>query len=343
MYPAPLFLTHAHPAVTNLVGIIQPKCNWNLAGMALLAAIGLQTIMLQNAWAADPSVTQLRVGFQKSSINFAVAKQNQLLEKEFPNAKITWNEFPAGPQILEALAVGAVDVGVTGDTPPVYAQAAAKPLYYFAYEAAKPASSAILIPKRSDLKTLKDLKGKRIALQRGSSAHFLLVQALRKAGLQWSDIQPLWLTPADARAAFEKGSVDAWVIWDPYYAAAELDGVAKVLTTGKSLSPNYTFYLAAPKFVKEHPKALKGIIQQINQADAWVQKYPDATAELIGKSTGLSTPVSKVFVTRRPKPSSAAPLNSRVIESQQVIADRFAELNLIPKIVVVNDVVWKTR
>lgn len=308
-----------------------------------VVAIMLPTLCLQQAWAVDPSVTELRVGFQKSSINFAVVKQNQLLEKEFPNAKITWNEFPAGPQILEALAVGSVDVGVTGDTPPVYAQAAGKSLRYFAYEAAKPASSALLVPKNSELKSLSELKGKRIALQRGSSAHFLLLQALRKAGLQWRDIQPIWLTPADARAAFEKGAVDAWVIWDPYYAAAELDGVAKVLATGQGLSPNYTFYLAAPSFVKAHPKALKGIIQQINQADAWVQQYPDATAELIAKSTGLSTAVSKLFVTRRPKPSSAALLSPKVIQSQQVIADRFSELKLIPKNVVVKDVVWQGR
>ena len=81
-----------------------------------------------SVWAIDPTVKELRIGFQKSSINFAIAKQQKLYEKEFPNAKITWNEFPAGPQILEALAVGSLDVGVTGDTPPGYAQAANKPL-----------------------------------------------------------------------------------------------------------------------------------------------------------------------------------------------------------------------
>lgn len=172
---------------------------------------GMMTLLLACAmlsstasWAVDPTVKKLRIGFQKSSINFAIAKQQKLYEKEFPNAKITWNEFPAGPQILEALAVGSLDIGVTGDTPPVYAQAANKPLYYIAYEAAKPLTSAILVPKHSDLTQLAQLKGKRIALQKGSSAHYLLLQAVRKAGLQWSDIQPIWLSPADARAAFQK-------------------------------------------------------------------------------------------------------------------------------------------
>ncbi|OAL77183.1 sulfonate ABC transporter substrate-binding protein [Acinetobacter sp. SFB] len=292
------------------------------------------------AWAIDPSVKELRIGYQKSSINFAVAKEQKLYEKEFPNAKITWNEFPAGPQILEALAVGSVDIGVTGDTPPVYAQAANKPLYYIAYEAAKPLASAILVPKNSSLKKLSDLKGKRIALQKGSSAHYLLVQAVRKAGLKWTDIQPIWLSPADARAAFQKGAVDAWAIWDPYYASTQLEDQAKVLAAGKGLSPNYTFYLAAPEFVKQHPQAIKGVIQQINLADAWVQKNQQATANLIAKNTGLKPNVSLTFVQRRPRPSIAAPLTKKVILEQQQLANRFSELKIIPNQINIQQAVW---
>ncbi|WP_413814533.1 sulfonate ABC transporter substrate-binding protein [Acinetobacter sp. 'aerobic (ED)'] len=294
-------------------------------------------------WAIDPSVKQLRIGFQKSSINFAITKQQKLLEQEFPNAKVTWNEFPAGPQILEALAVGSIDVGVTGDAPPVYAQAAGKPLYYIAYETAKPLASAILIPKGSSLKQLADLKGKRIALQKGSSAHFLLVQAVRKAGLKWSDIQPIWLTPADARAAFQKGAVDAWAIWDPYYASTELEDQAKVLATGKNLSPNYTFYLAAPNFVQQHPQAVTGLLKQINQADRWVQQHQNETADLIGKSTGLKPAVSSLFVQRRPRPSAAAPLNAKVIAEQQQLADIFSQQGIIPNSIRIKQAVWQAK
>lgn len=291
-------------------------------------------------WAVDPSVKQLRIGFQKSSINFAIAKQQKLYEKEFPNAKISWNEFPAGPQILEALAVGSVDVGVTGDTPPVYAQAANKPLYYIAYEAAKPLASAILVPKNSQLTQLSQLKGKRIALQKGSSAHYLLVQAVRKAGLQWSDIQPIWLTPADARAAFQKGAVDAWAIWDPYFASAQIEDQARVLASGKGLSPNYTFYLASPEFVKQHPQAVKSIIQQLNVADKWVQGHRPETAQSIGQSTGLKPQVSQVFIDRRPRPSGAVALTAKVIADQQQLADRFTELKIIPNSINIKQAVW---
>jgi len=292
------------------------------------------------AWAVDPSVKQLRVGYQKASVNLVIAKQQKLFEQEFPNAKISWNEFPGGPQILEALAVGSIDIGATGDTPPVYAQAGNKPLHYFAYETAKPLASAILVPSNSKITQLSQLKGKRIGVHRGSSSHYLLVQAVRKAGLQWTDIQPIWLSPADARAAFQKGAIDAWAIWDPYYASAQVEDKAKVLTTGQSLSPNYTFYLASGDLVKNHPQALKGIIKQVNVADKWVQSHKAATATLFAQSTGLKLNVSQTFIQRRPNPSSAALLTQKVIADQQELANHFSELKIIPKSIHIQQAVW---
>ncbi|NNH78696.1 sulfonate ABC transporter substrate-binding protein [Acinetobacter sp. ANC 5380] len=292
------------------------------------------------ALAVDPSVKQLRVGYQKASVNLVIAKQQKLFEQEFPNAKISWNEFPGGPQILEALAVGSIDIGATGDTPPVYAQAGNKPLHYFAYETAKPLASAILVPSNSKITQLSQLKGKRIGVHRGSSSHYLLVQAVRKAGLQWTDIQPIWLSPADARAAFQKGAIDAWAIWDPYYASAQVEDKAKVLTTGQSLSPNYTFYLASGDLVKNHPQALKGIIKQVNVADKWVQSHKAATATLFAQSTGLKLNVSQTFIQRRPNPSSAALLTQKVIADQQELANHFSELKIIPKSIHIQQAVW---
>lgn len=318
---------------------------WFQKSSRLFTALCASCAMLGSAsvWAVDPSVKQLRIGFQKSSVNLVIARQQKLFEKEFPNAKISWNEFPGGPQILEALAVGSIDVGATGDTPPVYAQAGNKPLTYIAYEAAKPLSSAILVPANSSIRQLKQLKGKRIAVHRGSSSHYLLAQAVQKAGLQWSDIQTLWLSPADARAAFQKGAVDAWAIWDPYYAAAQVEDKAKVLTTGQGLSPNYTFYLASGNFVKQHPKAIAGFIQQITLADQWVQKNKAATISVFAKTTGLKPNVSTLFIQRRPSPSGAAALNAKVIADQQHLADRFAELKIIPKPIQIKQVVWASQ
>lgn len=292
------------------------------------------------AWAVDPSVKQLRVGYQKASVNLVIAQQQKLFEKEFPNAKISWNEFPGGPQILEALAVGSIDMGATGDTPPVYAQAGNKPLHYFAYETAKPLSSAILVQHNSKITKLSQLKGKRVGVHRGSSSHYLLVQAVRKAGLQWTDIQTVWLSPADARAAFQKGAIDAWAIWDPYYAAAQVEDKARVLSSGKGLSPNYTFYLASENLIKNYPQALKGIIKQVNVADKWVQSHKAETASIFAQSTGLKPIVSQTFIQRRPNPSGAVPLTKKVIADQQELANRFSELKIIPKSINIQQAVW---
>ena len=198
----------------------------------------------------------LRIGYQKSAVNLVILKQQGILEKRFPQTKVSWIEFPAGPQLLEALSVGSLEFGLTGDSPPVFAQAAGKDLLYVGAEPPKPDSSAILVLKDAPIRTLADLKGRKVALQKGSSAHYLLVRAVEKAGLQWSDIQPVYLAPADARAAFERKSVDAWAIWDPYYAATELALPTRTLATGRSLSSNNSLYLATRAFATQHAQEL---------------------------------------------------------------------------------------
>lgn len=302
-------------------------------------------LLLSNAGmvnaAPETAPKELRFGYQKSAINLSILKQRQILEKQFPNTSIRWSEFPAGPQILEALAVGSIDIGMTGDTPPIFAQAAGKPLDYVGFEAAKPKGSAILVNKTSNIKALTDLKGKRVALQRGSSAHYLLVQALKKAQLNWSDIEPIWLAPAEARAAFEKGAVDAWAIWDPYYAVAEADGNARVLSNGVGLSPNYTFYLASPIFVQQYPQALETVIKDLNDTDRWATQNRTEAVNIVAKSTGLNPQIAGVFFDRRPHPSPILPLNPAVIKQQQSIADAFYELKLIPKAITVSTQVWQ--
>lgn len=299
-----------------------------------------QNVVSPQANTVQTELKTLSIGYQKASINVVIAKENKLLEKAFPNMQIKWYEFPGGPQILEALAVGSVDIGTTGDTPPVYAQAGGKTLNYIGYETAKPSSSAILVPQTSTIKTLSDLKNKRIAVMRGSSSHYLLVRALQEANLKWSDIQPIWLSPADARAAFQKGAIDAWAIWDPYYAAAELEDHAKVLTTGIGLSPNYTFYLGSNDIIKNHANEINQILTQLSEADKWVWSHKQETVKLIAESTGLSEQVSQKFLDRRPNPSNVQFLTPQVIKDQQHLADTFSDLGLTPKAIDIKEAVW---
>ena len=297
------------------------------------------TAFAQPANASAPAPDVLRIGYQKSAANLVILKQQGALERRFPNTKVSWVEFPAGPQLLEALSVGSLEFGMTGDAPPVFAQAAGKDLLYVGAEPPKPDSSAILVLRDSPLQTVADLKGRKIALQKGSSAHYLLVRAVEKAGLQWSDIQPIYLTPADARAAFERKSVDAWAIWDPFYAATELAIQPRALVTGRGLSGNNSFYLASRPFATQHAAVVTALLQELTQADRFVQDNRPEAIKLIASFSGLDAGVVSLFLARRPR-SPVAPLSASVQVDQQAVADAFQRLGLIPKPVRVAEIVW---
>jgi sulfonate transport system substrate-binding protein len=305
---------------------------------AALGSVGSVLGAASLACAAE-APAQLRIGFQKSAVNLVVLKQQGALEKRFPASKVSWIEFPAGPQLLEALAVGSLDFGLTGDSPPVFAQAAGKELVYVGAEPPKPLSSAILVKNDSPLRTLADLKGRKVALQKGSSAHYLTVRAIDKAKLQWSEFTPIYLAPADARAAFEKGAVDAWAIWDPYYAATELDLRPRSLTSGSGLSNNNSFYLASRSFARAYPAVVSSLLDELTRADAYVQSNRKEAAQLIADFGGLSLATVHLFISRRPT-APTAPLTPAIVADQQRVADAFARLGLIPKPVKVADIVW---
>jgi sulfonate transport system substrate-binding protein len=303
----------------------------------MLAVTATASVLSDPILAKTPDV--LRIGYQKSAANLVIVKQQGALEKRFPRTRVSWIEFPAGPQLLEALSVGSLDFGLTGDSPPVFAQAAGKDLVYVGAEPPKPDSSAILVSKDSPLRSLADLKGKKVALQKGSSAHYLLVAALEKAHLQWSDIQAIYLTPADARAAFERNSVDAWAIWDPYYSATELQIQARALSTGRGLSSNNSFYLASRSFATEQPETVAALFEELSRADRFIQENRPQAIKLIADFSGLDAGVVNLFLQRRP-PSPAGPLSASTLLDQQKVADAFFKLGLIPKPVTVASIVW---
>jgi len=311
------------------------------ATTAALWGLGLPGAKAQPAAAkAEKAPEQLRIGYQKAAVNLVVLKQKSVLEKRFPNTRISWVEFPAGPQLLEALSVGSLEFGLTGDSPPVFAQAAGKDLLYVGVEPPKPDSSAILVLGDSPIRSLVELKGKKIALQKGSSSHYLLVRAVDKAGLKWNDIQPIYLAPADARAAFERKSVDAWAIWDPFYAAIELAIKPRVLVTGRDLSSNNSFYLASRPFATQHAPALAALLEELTRADALVQSDRKEAIKLVSDFSGLDAGVVSLFIQRRPA-SPVGPLNAAAVADQQRVADAFLRLGLIPRAVKVADIVWR--
>ena len=311
-----------------------------VAGAALLAGVGAPAQADADTGSSPDAPVEIRIGYQKSSINLLVAKQLGLIEQRFPGAHIQWTEFPAGPQLLEALGAGSLDFGMTGDTPPVFAQAGGSDVIYVGAEPPNPGSSAILVPTDSGIAALSDLRGKRVAFQKGSSSHYLVLRTLQKAGLQYKDIRPVYLAPADARAAFESHSIDAWAIWDPYWAAAERSTPARVLVTGAGLSDNNTFYLSSRKFANHYPQAIHSLFDILSDADRRVQQHYADAPKLIAAATGLNPEVAKLFLSRRP-PSPVSSLSPAVIATQQALADTYAQAGLIPHPIRISEAVWQ--
>ncbi|MDP8996037.1 MAG: sulfonate ABC transporter substrate-binding protein [Pseudomonadota bacterium] len=304
-----------------------------------LAATGYTAFGLTGRAIAEDKI--LRIGFQKFG-TFALLKARGTLDKavEPLGAKVTWTEFPAGPQLLEALNAGVIDFGTTGEAPPIFAQAAGAPLAYIGHEPPAPKGEAILIPKGSTIKSVADLKGKKIALNKGSNVHYFLVKALEKAGVAYADIQPTFLAPADARAAFEKGAVDAWAIWDPFFAAAEASLGSTVLTDGEGLVDNIEFFLANKNYATANPNVVAVLLKHLAELDIWATANQDAAAELLATSIGQPKEVLKTVLTRHG--FGVQPVGDEVIAKQQKIADTFLALGLIPKAIKVSDAQWKT-
>ena len=299
----------------------------------LSSAVGL--LGLPRIASAAP-LKELRVGFQKTSV-LLVVKAQKVLENHFEpqGVAVRWVEFPFGPPLLEALNVGAIDFGVAGETPPIFAQAAGAPLVYLANDPPAPQGEAILVPKDSPLKSVADLRGKKVALNKGSNVHYLLVRALEKAGLKYTDIQPVFLAPADALAAFARGAVDAWVIWDPYEAAAEATTGARILADGTGLVANYQFYLSSRKFLADNGPVVDVVLEALNETDEWAKSNIADVARHLSPSIGLPAPVLEVSLRR--ESYGTLPTDNNVIASQQRIADTFFALGLIPKALNVSD------
>lgn len=304
---------------------------------AIAALFGLACF---SAGAGSAPDKVINLGFQKYGNLILVKARGELERKLAPlGFRVAWKEFPSGPPLLEALSAGGVDFGQTGETPPIFAQAAGVPFVYAAHEPSAPTGEAILVPQGSAIKTLADLKGKKVALNKGSNVHFLLVRALERAGLKYSEIEPVYLAPADARAAFERGAVDAWVIWDPYLAAAQAATGAATLADAVGLAPNRQYYLAGQSFAETNPAVVDAIIAAIADVDRWADGKNAAVTEELSASIGIPAAVLEAAVKRLHYGVRA--MDDEAIADQQRIADTFYALGLIPKQVVVSSIVRK--
>lgn len=283
--------------------------------------------------------TVVRIGYQKAATTLSLLKSRGDLEKAFAasGGSVTWSEFPAGAPMLEAMNAGAIDFGYTGESPPIFAQAGGNPVRYVAYDPWSPKAEAIVVKKDSPIQKVEDLKGKKVAVAKGSNTIYLLTAALKSVGLSYNDITPAYLSPADARAAFEGGNVDAWAIWDPYLAVAEEAAGARIIQDATGIAPNRGYYLAAQSFVEKQPQALKTVLEQVKQVSDFAKSNPSEVAKFLAPALGIDAAILEKAEKRREY--GVLPLSDEVITKQQAIADTFHDIKLIPKKIAVKDAV----
>jgi len=322
-------------ARTLTSGRTSPLNGWMFfaATLALLVLTAVQA-------RADEKV--IRIGYQKYG-TLVLLKGKGLLEERLKplGYRVAWSEFPSGPPLMEALNAGAIDFGSAGEAPPIFAQAASRDLVYVAHEPAAPLGEAILVAADSPIRTVADLRGKTIALNKGSNVHYFLVRALEAAGVPYDAVKLAFLGPADAAAAFSRGSVDAWAIWDPYLASGERATGARTLVTGEGLVPNRQFYLSRRPFAEApaNRAVLDTTLAAIGAIDAWAKDNTDTVAAELAPSVGIPAPILTVALKRLTY--GVTPLDPATVADQQAVADTFHRLGLLPKPLVVSDAVWK--
>jgi sulfonate transport system substrate-binding protein len=288
---------------------------------------------------AQASLKEIRIGYQKNGV-LVIARQQATLETHFASqgVDVKWVEFSSGPPMLEAMNVGSIDYGAVGDSPPVFAQSAGANIVY---AAGQPITNGqgILVQANSPIRGIADLKGRRVGFTKGSSAHNITVQTLEKAGLTYADITPVYLTPPDAGPAFANGSIDAWSIWDPYFAIGETKQNGRVLVNASEITKTNSFYIANRDFAKNHGAVLQQIIDVTTATAKWAESHRDEVAKSLSAVTGIPLDIQTVAANR--SAFAVGPITDDIIATQQGVADRFFKLGLIPKPVVVRDAVWK--
>ncbi|MDR5741374.1 sulfonate ABC transporter substrate-binding protein [Caballeronia sp. LZ016] len=280
---------------------------------------------------------RFRIGYQKAASTLVLLKANGTLEKQLAplGVKVTWTEFPAGPQLLEGLNVGAIDFGYVGEAPPVFAQAAGADFVYTAYEIPTPRAEGVIVAQDSPIRSVADLRARKIAFNKGSDVHWFIVALLRKHGLAYTDIQPVFLAPADARAALERGSIDAWAIWDPFLAAAQAQSNARLIADADGVASHHQFFLSQREFAQKRKDVIGIAMEALGKQGQWVRQNPAEAATQLAPIQGLDAAIIKTGLEHYEH--VYRPIDSSVLEQQQRIADSFYELKLIPRKIVTKD------
>jgi len=329
-------------------GLLVPASRQDAEGAAPSA--GSAAASLENARALEttsvirvkPGPNRLRVGHQPFGV-LSLLKATGALEEALADhgVVVEWTDCATGMQVIDALAAGALDTGVVGEAPPVFAQASRAPVVYLAAEPPAPEGEAIVVLAQSAISRIGDLRGKTIAVSRGANVVYFVVRALEEAGLTLDDVTLRTLSPVEARAVFARGEVEAWAIWNPILASLEHSLRTRVLRDARGLAHNRAFYVGRRAFADAHPEVVEAFIGQVGAVGRWANASRELAARMLASQVGFPQLAVEAALARTP--FDARPLDSEAVDAQQSIADTFHRLRLIHRPVDVHEAVWAPR
>ncbi len=295
--------------------------------------IGSLALLPETARASTP----VRLSYQRSSTLLTLLKADGTLDAPFAakGHRPEWNLFD---NVIVPMNAGTVDFDAdVADAVPIFTKSAGAPLTFYAREEGSPAAEAIIVPDKSAIRTVADLKGNTVAVHRGSGCHFVLAAALKRVGLSFADIKPAYLTPSDASAAFERGSVDAWAIWDPFLALIEAELPTRTVCDATGLSHYHRYYTAATSFAEAHSDLVTIVYDALVAKGAWVKQNPAQAAKTLSSIWG-GMPTAVIERANNRRTYHVEPVEKAQLGDQQLIADTFAAAHLIPKPIDATDV-----
>ncbi len=233
----------------------------------------------------------LRIAYLKSTSDLVLARAHGSLERAMTamGVRVEWaGPYAAAAPAIEALSAGAVDMTVGSSTAFVTARAAGVDMAMFGYQRLSPAGECILVKSASLARSVVDLAGRSVAINRGGTGEYILVRAMEKAGMALDSVRRVYLSPPDAKAAFEGGSVDGWAIWDPFLSIAVASREARVLADGAACgSENAVAYVVSGAYLAAHRSVVQAVLGVLEAENAWGGAHPDEAGAIWAQELGL--------------------------------------------------------
>lgn len=281
----------------------------------------------------------LRVGVHANNPTLLVLSQNGLLEERLAKIGgiVEWVKIAAGARTVEYIGANLIQIGGTGLTPPIAAQAKGVPVVYIAASDAR-AVGGIYVRKDSAIRTVADLAGKTVSLGVGSWLQALLATALDQAGLTWNDIVPLDLTEPESRQALLAGDIDAWVSGGGLRDGA--NEIRAIANTG-DLVTNPSVFFARRDFAEANPQVIEAAASALQETDLWIAQNPAAAAAILARVAGgpLNAAEWETHIAQRPW--GIRQVDDTFVSDQQKSADLFFRFGLLPRKVDIRDAVYR--